>query len=433
VPAEDKIRVVIVDDVEDTREYLTKLLHFESDIQVVGEAADGEEGIAIAQELRPDIVLMDINMPGRDGISATEAIRAQVPGTQVIMMSVQGEADYLRRSMLAGAREFLTKPFSIDELLNSVRRVHQLSRGEREAALSPVREVVPVPSASVEPTGRIFSVFSPKGGVGCSTVACNLAVALRSTTQKRVVLVDCNLQFGDVGILLNLQGGKTILDLVPHMEDLDREVISDVLIAHASGIKVLLAPPRPEMAELVTADHVKRILGELRESFDYVVVDLWPSFQETVLSVLDLSDQILVLLSLEMPAIKNVKLFLEVAEALGYPPDKVSLVLNRSDAVAGIKPGDVEAILRQPLWASIVTDTKLVPYAANQGVPFVISNRDSNVAKGITNLARMLSTRFDAQMAVGSENARARSGNPVSKLLGGIPLKRRPAAAEVHS
>ena len=428
--AGEKISVVIVDDVEETREYLTKLLHFESGIQVVGEAADADSGIAVSRELRPDIVLMDINMPGRDGISATEAIRAQVPGTQVIMMSVQAEADYLRRSMLAGAREFLTKPFSGDELANAIRRVFELGRGERTAATVPVSEV-PVPDQKAQVSGgHILSVFSPKGGVGCTTVACNLAVALKALGPHTVALVDCNLQFGDIGILLNLQSGKTILDLVPHAADLDRDLIDDVLVSHSSGVKVLLAPPRPEMAELVAAEHVKQILLKLREEFDFVVVDLWPSFQETVLSTLDLCDQILVLLSLEMPAIKNVKLFLEVTEALGYPPDKLALVLNRSDAIAGIRPGDVEGILRQPLWASIVTDAKLVPYAANQGIPFVISNKDSNVAKGIVALARMVAAHHDAQGV--EEPASAGAQNPVTKILRGFPLRRRQAMAELR-
>ena len=128
-----KIRVLIVDDIPETRENLRKLLFFESDIEVVDAANSGEEGITMSGELKPDIVLMDINMPGIDGITASEAITQQVPFTQIIMMSVQGEADYLRRSMLAGAREFLIKPFSSDELITSIRRVYELGASRREA------------------------------------------------------------------------------------------------------------------------------------------------------------------------------------------------------------------------------------------------------------------------------------------------------------
>src|SRR6476619_1276551 len=125
----DQIRVLIVDDIPETRDHLTKLLGFESDIEVVGSAASGSESLAMAGKMLPDVVLMDINMPDMDGIAATEKLSAEVPTAAVVMMSVQGEADYLRRSMLAGAREFLVKPFSSDELTASIR---QVSTRERE-------------------------------------------------------------------------------------------------------------------------------------------------------------------------------------------------------------------------------------------------------------------------------------------------------------
>src|SRR6185503_1935854 len=162
----DTIRVLIVDDIPETRDHLTKLLGFEGDMEVVGSAASGAEAIEIASQLSPDIVLMDINMPDMDGIVATEKMATAAPLSSVIMMSVQGEADYLRRSMLAGAREFLVKPFSSDELNASIRQV--FSR-EREK-LSRMAPVVAGPGggggpASDREPGQVIAVFSPKGGV----------------------------------------------------------------------------------------------------------------------------------------------------------------------------------------------------------------------------------------------------------------------------
>ena len=391
MPKSDKISVLIVDDIADTRENLRKLLYFERDIQVVGDAGRGEEGIQKARELRPDLVLMDINLPGIDGIAATEAIRVQTPATQVIMMSVQSESEYLRRAMLAGAREFLVKPFGSEELASSIRRVHELARDA--AIVVPGTQPGaqhPQDGGEGDGQGKIVTVFSAKGGVGRTTVACNLAIALRSLTEKKVVLVDGSLQFGDVGVLLNIQGGKTISDLAPHLANLEREVLEGILVSHSSGVRVLLAPPRPEMMELISADAFKRILQKLRQSHDFVIVDTWPTFQETVLAALDSSDRIIVLFTLEMSAIKNLKLFLEVADALGYPHDKVLLAVNRADGSGGIRIADVEESLRRRIPIRLTSDDRLATYAGNRGVPFVVSSAETPLAQGIFGLARLI-------------------------------------------
>src|SRR5690242_13071537 len=224
----DQIRVLIVDDIPETRDHLTKLLGFESDIDVVGAAASGREAIELATQLLPDVVLMDINMPDMDGISATERLSAEVPTAAVVMMSVQGEADYLRRSMLAGAREFLVKPFSSDELCSSIRQVYSRERDKmaRVMPAAPVTSMVPhVPAGAREP-GKVITLFSPKGGVGRTTLAVNLAVALASEMGRSVALVDASLQFGDVGVLLNLNPkNKSIVDVLGDVGNGDVDLI----------------------------------------------------------------------------------------------------------------------------------------------------------------------------------------------------------------
>lgn len=396
-----KIRVLIVDDFEDTRESIAKLLYFERDIEVVGSASDGQQGVQTARELRPDVILMDINMPKMDGIAATEAISSGIPECQVIMMSVQGEADYLRRAMLAGAREYLVKPFTGEELAGSIRHVYELSADKRAriaAAAQPVAAPPPQHPAMV-PGGRMLAVFSAKGGVGRTTVATNLAIGLKTLTGKRVALVDGNLLFGDIGIMLNLPTKKTICDLVPNIQLLEPELLEAILVEHSSGIRVLMAPPRPELADLINADHLRVVLNLLKTSYDYVVVDTLASFEDTVLAVLDLADLILVLTTLEMPAIKNMKLFLEVAEALHYPPEKLMLVLNRADSTGGIQVGDIEQSIRFKVAANIVSAGQLMTAAVNQGVPVVLSHRDSPVARNLLDLARLVMTEGDARDA----------------------------------
>src|ERR671937_1471093 len=363
---------------------------------VAGTAGGGQEAVTLAKKERPNVILMDINMPDMDGITATEIISNTVPESPIIMMSVQGEQDYLRRSMLAGAREFLVKPFSADELINSIRHVHELEkvRRARYAPLAPAAGAPTpgVPAAPAAETGKIISFFSPKGGVGHTTIATNLAVALHQTTEKPVVLVDGSLPFGDIAVILNMSPkAKTIADLIGSFENTDSDVLESVLVAHSTGIKVLLAPPTPESAELITGANMKHVMELLRERYAYIVVDTWPSFQEQVITMLDVADVILTLMTLEITSLKNVRVFMEIAEKLGYGDDKVQLVANRNDASGAIKASDVEASLGRKIPHTIVSDGRTLVLAVNRGVPFVISHRDSQVAKDIFTLAAKLS------------------------------------------
>ena len=384
-----KIRLLIVDDIVETRNNMINLLYFEKDIEVVGAASNGREAIEQAKKLEPDIILMDINMPDMDGITATERIRMQIPNTAVIMMSVQGEQDYLRRAMLAGAREFLIKPFSSDDLVASIRQVYQLEQSRPRMMAS----ATPEASAKDEgPQGEIISIFSPKGGVGRTTILVNLATALKQTApDKKVALVDGSLFFGDVSVMLNLLPTKTINDLVGRADQLDAQLLDDVLLTHSSGVRVLLAPPRPQQAELVDANDFKKILIELRRNYDYVFVDTYPSLnQEAVLSALDVSDLILTVMTLEMPAIKDMRLFLEVAELLEYSTDKIALVVNRADSKQGIRVENIESSIRHPVAASIISSGVDVTLSINQGVPLVISKPDNPFSKDIFTMAKRI-------------------------------------------
>ncbi len=394
----DQIRVLIVDDIPETRDHLSKLLGFEADIEVVGSAASGREAIEMAAKLTPDVVLMDINMPDMDGISATERLSAEVPTAAVVMMSVQGEADYLRRSMLAGAREFLVKPFSSDELTSSIRQVYtrEQEKLSRIALAPPVASSAGGTAVAVRPVveresgepGRVVAVFGPKGGVGRTTLAVNLAVAAATELGQRTCLVDASFQFGDIGVLLNLNPkNKSIADVIPELEHGDIESLDAFVISHSAGIKVLLAPPSPEMAELITPAGAKRMVEALRAQNDLVVVDCPSTFNDTTLAILDQADTVLTMLSLEITSIKNIRLFLEVADQLGYSQDKVRLVLNRADSSLGIRVADVEHSIGRRVDHTIVSDGRSVVYALNRGVPFFLSNREAQVSQDVLRLA----------------------------------------------
>ncbi len=400
------IKVLVVDDIAETRDHLGKLLSFEREIDVAGMATSGEEAVRMAMELRPDIILMDINMPGMDGIAASELITQRVPSSPIIMMSVHGETEDLKRAMLAGAREFLVKPFSSDELSTSIRRVNEkeLARQTQlQTALAAASTGDTAAQSSIE-DHQVIAVFSPKGGAGRTTIAANLAIALMKETESRVCLVDANLQFGDIGVLLNLNPkNRSMLDAVEGGEP-DPDIIESVVINHSTGIRVLLAPPAPEGADLVTPAFLRKMLDYLKTTHDYVVVDLPAALTDHSLNVMDLADQIVVVAALEITTIKNVRLFLEVADQLEYDRSKIRLVINRADTAQGIRIGDVEASIRRPIDGTVVSDGRLAVLAVNRGVPFVVSNPEGALSRDISKLARTLAG--DGTSATEKQNAK---------------------------
>jgi pilus assembly protein CpaE len=400
------IKVLIVDDIPETRDHLTRLLSLEQEIDVAGGAGSGEEAIQMAMDLRPDVIVMDINMPGMDGVAAAEIISQRLPTSPIVMMSVHGEAEQLKRSLSAGAREFLVKPFSADEFATTIRNVHTRELARREQLQATLPAAPSVDSGPGEDNGahEMLAVFSPKGGAGRTTIATNLALALHRETGGRVALVDANLQFGDVGVLLNLNPkNRSMLDAVEGGEP-DNDIINSVVIDHSTGVRVLLAPPSPEGADLVTPAYLRKMVDYLRATHNYVVVDLPSALNDHSLAVMDAADQIVVLTALEITTIKNVRLFLEVADQLEYDRSKIRLVVNRSDASQGIRIGDVEASIRRSIDGTIVSDGRLAVLAVNRGVPFVVSHPEGALSRDVTKLARTLAG--DAVAADGKANKR---------------------------
>jgi pilus assembly protein CpaE len=403
MPSGEKIRVLIVDDFADTRENVRRLLQFESDIEVVGAARTAQEGIQLTSELDPDVVLMDINMPDMDGIAATEAIRQKSPLSQVVILSVQGDQNYMRRAMLAGARDFLTKPPMGDELISAVRRSGDMSRSERSktkvgraggdaSARRGADAVLPVGIVQA----RIITVYSPKGGTGCTTVAANLAIALHNE-DTRVVLVDANLQYGDVAMFFNEQGKNTILDIAPRVDELDADIVEESMIKHqASGIHILAAPQRPEQAEKVSADQFAKMLDFLRGMYSYVVVDTSSLLTDVVLAAMDHSDAIVLITTQDIPAIKNARLFLDLLQTMGIDRERLVFVMNKYDKRIGITPERVGDNLKEKISAVIPLDERIVIPAVNKGVPFMLDNRSQPVARGVLSVAEAVRAKVAA-------------------------------------
>jgi pilus assembly protein CpaE len=358
------------------------------------------EAINKVREHRPDIVLMDINMPDMDGITASQRITREFPGTQVIMMSVQSETDYIRRAMVAGARDFLTKPFSLDELLTAIHNAYQ--RKQEMPAEAPVtrRPAIdgtghPVTAAPKLEEGNVIAVYSPKGGTGCTTLAVNTAVSLARMGHS-TILVDGSLQFGDINIVLNLKSKTTILDLVERSADLDAELITSVITPHKSGLSVLTAPPRPEMAEAITVKHMETLVSHLRQLYTYVIIDTGSRLDDITLALMDAADKVLLVVQPELPGITHASRFLDLTNELGYDRSKVMLVVSGVVEKQGISPADVSRALKRPSPLVIPDDSMWTRQAINRGEPLVVGKAAGRpVGKAFSQIASKLVKEFN--------------------------------------
>jgi pilus assembly protein CpaE len=362
-----------------------------------------------SKELKPDVVLMDINMPDMDGIAATEIIRQKMPFVQVVILSVQGDQNYMRKAMLVGARDFLTKPPMPDELVAAIRRAGKMAREERAKA---AQAYVVAPSGAnytamsgVSTQGKIVMFYSPKGGTGCTTLAVNVAVAL-CNEETRVIIVDANLQFGDVALFLNEQGKNTVLDLAPRADELDPGIVEEVVIKHAgTGVHILASPSRPEHGENVSPDQFTQLLRYLRQLYAYIIVDTSSYLNDITLSVLDVAEMVVLVTAQDIPSIKNDRLFLDLLLTLSIPVEKVALVLNKFDKRIAILPEKIGENLKQEVVAVIPLDERTVIPSVNRGVPFMLDNKTQPAARGVYTLVEALRSKLIIEEAVEPEKS----------------------------
>lgn len=375
-----KSRIVVITAPERLDQEWVNRLADESDIESVERVGVLTAGIELVQQIRPDIVVVD-----RD-VEQTEAgirqIFTSVPGALCIALVAQSDVATLRRLVSAGARDVLGKPVQYGELIGSIRSMLATESDRRSRALVPGAD-----EPGLQGRGKLVMITSPKGGVGTTTIATNVAVALRRMSGGRVVLADFGLQFGDVGVHLNLWSKHTLHDLLGSVDEIDDAMLGRVLQQHSSGVQVLLAPNDPEAAGEIAAEQLSTILDRLLERHSYVVADTWSFLDEVALSLLRRADEVLVVTTPEVPSLKNAKHFLEYVRQQELAQGHVTLVLNRFPSVDGISLQDVQQHLRYPVGANIPSEGQLITHSVNRGIPVVLSHPQSWAAQSLIKLA----------------------------------------------
>lgn len=371
--AAEQIRLLVVEDVPQVAAHMRALLQAQSQIKMLEVVTAGDRATSAVSEFKPDVVIVDALLQGRvSGQHVAEGIRAAEPQVGIVMLTVPQNP--VNTDPAKGVDSVLKMPFTGFDLTTIVRRTHEERTVEASRAGS-----------------MVVSVFSPKGGVGRTTIAYNLAVSLG--TEHRVCLVDGSLQFSDLRGLLRVPAEAPSIVNLP--TDKIREAdIGDVTYRDPSGIDILLAPPRVEMAEMVTIRDIEKVLSLLRQLYEFVIIDTRAALSDDVLVFLDASDLILQVLTYDSIAIRNMLLAGEAFDAIGYPATKLAMVLNRSDSAGGFNKADVEATLGRKIDFEIVSDGRLAVAANNEGVPFVTGSPDAPISEGIRRVAGSLAAHL---------------------------------------
>ena len=378
------IKVVIIDGDTERRKTITDILSAVNDIIIAGETEAADKGIQMIGECSPEVTIVGGQIKGSDGFRFCESVNAIYPYHPVVMVTSDSGEDIYRKAMRSGVKEVLHPPFNLISLTDAIYRVFDIGEKHRTTL-----EYAKMEPKVREKTAKIYSVFSTKGGVGKTTVSTNLAVLLKQTG-KKVALLDLDVYSGDVALALDIAPKRNVSDLVSDIGKLDLDLLESYMFKHSSGVMVLPAPTKIEYADFVAPDHINKILRILVKEYDYIVVDCASYMHDPVLVALDASDVILLVTTMDIFAIKNLRSCISALESSNYSRTKFRLVVNRALSEAGISEKDIEKTLGLPITVVLPQEDGTILKSINQGMPVVLSARKSGFTKGLQELVRKI-------------------------------------------
>lgn len=390
----------------------------EWDYQLIGIFDSVNQALQIVQETQVDIILADSSAHGVLETEWIQALAVHSIATTVIVIGANSEMEFVRQAMLAGAQGFLLKPFDMTELHRSIQQVHQLSLKRRATLV----EVSATPDATSTPPKKAYctAVFSPKGGTGATTLAVNLAIALREQTGAPVLLVDADLRTADVDIFLSTLSKHSIYNLLDFGARIDEELLERVVTKHTSGISVLRGEPQLQFDIPVEPGNMSDLIEGLSAIWDgYIIFNTSDGLDRWTVEILDGVDTVFVITTPELPALRATRNFLELADAAADQSGKWQLIMSSYQGKKVLPIADIEASIRYPVKATIAEDIAAVSTSINRGTPLVVSNRRSPVAQDVKSLAKELAN-------AGGETSQAQSVGGGQSIEGESAQSERP-------
>jgi pilus assembly protein CpaE len=347
---------------------------------VLGVSFTAAHALGVVLSTCPDVILLDVGTTaGADPVEIVRRIATSCPRAHVIVTGAGSAGLTLSRAVAAGAHSFVLKPYRVEDVLITL----------REALATQVQAPAAPPPPRPAERGKLIAVYSPKGGVGCTTVATNLAVALAARGKLRVALVDLDLQWGDVGAALDLRGANSIAELVGH-ETISEELVSETFVRHSSGVMTLPAPDDLATLDEIDPEHVVRVLEQLRRHFDFTICDMWSSFEELTRGVLRVVDRVILVTTPELPALRSTQRLLTITHNDLHLEEKAFIVANRSPGKAGLSGEEIAKIFGRTFSASIPSEGIGVTDAINRGLSLLDPRIQSKVATHYRKLADAL-------------------------------------------
>ncbi len=398
-------RVVTICEAGSTQQQITSALTAQPEFQLAEILESTDKLVRQLRAVEPDIIIIDHILGGEPTLDIIDDLALQFPQAAVVAILPTSDPIMAQRVMLAGARGFVVQPFSQINLLSVLRRMVELENRRQPFKST---SVFSLPEA-IRPL-RSVAVFSPRGGVGTTTIATNLAVGLAEETGAKVLLFEGKLFFGHLEVMLNIRGQNNVSDLVQHATHLDDNLIRDVINEHTSGIHVLLAPSNIQVAQGIRADDLYTVFVALSRMYDYIVVDNGSSLSEASVTMMDAVDRILLVTNPDLATLHDTSRFIQLSRSLGYAPDKILTVLNRAGVNGGVRQSDIEAVLHYELYAQIDNDPDAALRSLNRGIPMLVRYPRSPASRSLRAIAKnmldLTLTDTSREASVGERPAR---------------------------